>query len=103
MKKPHSSKLQSCPGCHLTPVGVLNCLFDFDPCNDVDVHVHNGSRSVCIKETRKRRVEVTSFPSLSAERERERERERESHYVHSASLAYEDGIVFMSEPSAARQ
>ena len=25
------------------------------------------------------------------------------HYVHSASLAYEDGIVFMSEPSAARQ
>ena len=36
-------------------------------------------------------------------REREREREREIHYVHSASLAYEDGIVFMSEPSAARQ
>ena len=35
--------------------------------------------------------------------EREREREREIHYVHSASLAYEDGIVFMSEPSAARQ
>ena len=34
---------------------------------------------------------------------REREREREIHYVHSASLAYEDGIVFMSEPSAARQ
>ena len=33
----------------------------------------------------------------------EREREREIHYVHSASLAYEDGIVFMSEPSAARQ
>ena len=32
-----------------------------------------------------------------------REREREIHYVHSASLAYEDGIVFMSEPSAARQ
>ena len=30
-------------------------------------------------------------------------REREIHYVHSASLAYEDGIVFMSEPSAARQ
>ena len=28
---------------------------------------------------------------------------REMHYVHSASLAYEDGIVFMSEPSAARQ
>ena len=27
----------------------------------------------------------------------EREREREIHYVHSASLAYEDGIVFMSE------
>ena len=26
-----------------------------------------------------------------------RERERDSHYVHSASLAYEDGIVFMSE------
>ena len=25
-----------------------------------------------------------------------REREREIHYVHSASLAYEDGIVFMS-------
>ena len=25
------------------------------------------------------------------------------HYVHSASLAYDDGIVFMSEPSAARQ
>ena len=33
----------------------------------------------------------------------EREREREIHYVHSASLAYEDGIVFKSEPSAARQ
>ena len=33
----------------------------------------------------------------------EREREREIHNVHSASLAYEDGIVFMSEPSAARQ
>ena len=32
-----------------------------------------------------------------------REREREIHYVHSASLAYEDGIVFMSEPSAVRQ
>ena len=28
---------------------------------------------------------------------------REIHYVHSASLAYENGIVFMSEPSAARQ
>ena len=27
--------------------------------------------------------------------EREIEREREIHYVHSASLAYEDGIVFM--------
>ena len=26
----------------------------------------------------------------------EREREREIHYVHSASLAYEDGIVFRS-------
>ena len=34
---------------------------------------------------------------------RDREREGEIHYVHSASLAYEDGIVFMSEPSAARQ
>ena len=34
---------------------------------------------------------------------RAREKEREIHYVHSASLAYEDGIVFMSEPSAARQ
>ena len=33
----------------------------------------------------------------------EREREREIHYIHSASLAYEDGIVFMSEPSAAGQ
>lgn len=32
-----------------------------------------------------------------------REREREIHYVHSASLAYEDGIMFMSEPFAARQ
>ena len=29
--------------------------------------------------------------------------EREIHYVHSASLAYEDGIVFMSGPFAARQ
>ena len=29
--------------------------------------------------------------------------EREFHYVHLASLAYEDGIVFMSEPSAARR
>ena len=29
-------------------------------------------------------------------------RERDIHYVHSASLAVEDGIVFMSEPSAAR-
>ena len=35
--------------------------------------------------------------------ERERERQREIHYVHSTSLAYEDGIVFKSEPSAARQ
>ena len=34
---------------------------------------------------------------------REREREKEIHYVHSASLAYEDGIVFMSKPAAARQ
>ena len=25
------------------------------------------------------------------------------HHVHSASLAYEDGIMFMSEPFAARQ
>ena len=32
------------------------------------------------------------------ERERERQRKREIHYVHSASLAYEDGIVFVSEP-----
>ena len=32
-----------------------------------------------------------------------REIERLIHSVHSASLAYEDGIVFMSEPSAARQ
>ena len=32
-----------------------------------------------------------------------RERERQIHYVHSASLAYEDGTAFMSEPSAARQ
>ena len=32
---------------------------------------------------------------------REREREREKlHYVHSASLAYEDGSVFMSGPFA---
>ena len=30
-------------------------------------------------------------------------REKEIHYVDPASLAYEDGIVFMSEPSAARQ
>ena len=29
-------------------------------------------------------------------------REREIHYVHSASLAYEDGMVFMPEPPAAR-
>ena len=35
--------------------------------------------------------------------ERERERERKRERVHSASLAYEDGIVFMSEPSVARQ
>ena len=40
--------------------------------------------------------------SLGPSDEREREREREIHYVHSASLAYEDGIVFMSEPSALR-
>ena len=33
----------------------------------------------------------------------EREREREIYYVHSASLAYEDGIVFMSGPFPARQ
>ena len=33
----------------------------------------------------------------------EGEREREIHYRHSASLADEDGTVFMSEPSAARQ
>ena len=31
------------------------------------------------------------------------EREREIHYVHSASLAYEDGIVFMSDRFAARK
>ena len=31
------------------------------------------------------------------------EREGEIHYVHSASLAHEDGIVFVSEPSTARQ
>ena len=37
------------------------------------------------------------------ERERETQREREIYYVHSASLAYEDGTMFMSEPSAARQ
>ena len=30
-------------------------------------------------------------------------REREIHYVISASPAYEDGIMFMSEPFAARQ
>ena len=29
----------------------------------------------------------------------QREREREIHYVHSASLAYEDGVVFMSDMS----
>ena len=33
----------------------------------------------------------------------ETERERDIHYVHSASLAAEDGVMFMSEPSAARQ
>ena len=38
----------------------------------------------------------------SGVRETEKDREeREIHYVHSASLAYEDGIVFMSEPFAA--
>ena len=31
------------------------------------------------------------------------QRQRRIHYIHSASLAYEDGIEFMSEPSAARQ
>lgn len=31
------------------------------------------------------------------------ERERGIQYVHSASLGHEDGIVFLSEPSAARQ
>ena len=35
---------------------------------------------------------------LVPDKVREREREREIQYVHSASLAYEDGIVFMSEP-----
>ena len=33
----------------------------------------------------------------------EREREREIHFVHSASLAYEDATVFMRGPFAARQ
>ena len=48
-------------------------------------------------------LESSAKVKLAAKQEREREREREIHYVHSASLAYEDGIVFMSEPSAARQ
>ena len=43
-------------------------------------------------------IQYTGSPANSLE-----ERGREIHYVHSASLAYEDGIVFMSEPSAARQ
>ena len=34
---------------------------------------------------------------------RERERERELLYIHSASLAYEDGIVFMSERERERE
>ena len=34
---------------------------------------------------------------LAEEREREREREREIALAHSASLAYEDGSVFMAE------
>ena len=32
-----------------------------------------------------------------------REQEREIYYIHSASLAYDDRIVFMSGPSAARK
>ena len=40
---------------------------------------------------------------LTWTQEGERERERDIHYIHSASLAYADGILFMSEPSAARQ
>ena len=31
-----------------------------------------------------------------------REREREIQYVHSASLTYEDGALFMSQPSESR-
>ena len=40
-----------------------------------------------------------SLVRLQSARERERERERLPH-VHSASLAYEDGSVFMSGPFA---
>ena len=38
----------------------------------------------------------TDNTPISSGRERERECEREIYYAHSASLAYEDGIVFMS-------
>ena len=44
-----------------------------------------------------------SNPAADCLREGETETERDIHYVNSASLAHEDGIVFISEPSAARQ
>ena len=43
------------------------------------------------------------LPFTSSWRHKHREREREIQYVHSASLADEDGAVFMFEPFAARQ
>ena len=47
------------------------------------------------------RERETSLRPFSQPGLRERERETEKlHYVHSASLAYEDGSVFMSGPTA---
>ena len=60
-------------------------------------HEHTHAPRSILEQARKLGPEVTEMRAIK------REREREIHYVHSASLAYEDGIVFMSGPSAARQ
>ena len=48
-------------------------------------------------------MELPTLSQLDVCYEKERERGREIPYVRLASLAYENKIVFMSEPSAARQ
>ena len=60
--------------------------------------LHGISAASVTTQTMKCRIETSPVQCL-----KHWGREREIHYVHSASLAYEAGIVFMSEPSAARQ